>query len=213
MKKVLILLLIVTLCVGCTRIDNIENLDLVVDSVLENKDKPSNTTSLGYKYYLPLGVAKVHDKDYNQKFKIGDDYIYLYADIVSYYYKNSLNFNDLNTNCYYYKKINNNGKTGYIKIEKQEEDKYYIKIVYNYAKVESYVKKKKINKILTNSMIILESIDYNDTLIKNIIDDEYTLGTDKEYKIDKPKDAESKFSEYLCEFVGEEETVPELPDY
>jgi len=62
-------------------------------------------------------------------------------------------------------------------------------------------------------MIILDSIDYNDKLIKNIIDDEYTLGTDKEYKIDKPKDAESKFSEYLSEYVGEEETVPELPDY
>ena len=90
MKKVLILLLIVTLCVGCTRIDNIDNLDLIVDPVLVNKNKPSNTTSLGYKYYLPTGVSKIDDKDYNQKFKIDDDYVYLYADIVIYYHKNSL---------------------------------------------------------------------------------------------------------------------------
>lgn len=213
MKKTFILLIILVLCVGCTRIDNIENLDLVVEAVLENKDKPANTTSLGYKYYLPVGVSKVYDKDYNQKFKIDDSYIYLYADIVSYYYQNPLNFNEGEDIAYYYKEINNDGKTGYIKIQKEENDKYYIKIIYNYAKVESYVEPSEINKILTNSMVILDSIDYNETLIKNIIDDEYSMGADKEYKIDKPKDAESKFSEYLSEDVQEEEYVPELPEY
>lgn len=213
MKKAFILLLILVLCVGCTRIDNIENKDLIVEAVLKNKDKSVNTTSLGYKYYLPIGVLKISDKDYNQKFKIGDDYIYMYTDIVSYYYKNSLNFKDDSNNSYYYKEIKNNGKTGYVRINKEDDDKYYIKIVYNYAKIESYVGESEINKVLTNGMIILDSIDYNETLIKNIIDDEYSMGADKEYKIDKPKDAESKFSEYLSEGVQEEESVPELPEY
>ena len=213
MKKTFILLLILVLCVGCTRINNVENKDLIIEAVFENNDKSANTTSLGYKYYLPIGVSKVYDKDYNQKFKIDNNYIYLYADIVSYYYKNSLNFNENSTSAYYYKEINHDGKTGYIKIQKEDDDKYYIKIVYNYAKVESYVKASEINKILTNSMIILDSIDYNETLIKNIIDDEYSMGADKEYKIDKPKDAESKFSEYLSEDVQEEEVIPELPEY
>ena len=36
---------------------------------------------------------------------------------------------------------------------------------------------------------------------------------DKEYKIDKPEDAKSKFSEYLSEDVQEEEIVPDLPEY
>lgn len=213
MKKTFILLSILVLCVGCTRIDNIENIDLIVDAVFENNNKGANTTSLGYKYYLPIGVSKVYDKDYNQKFKIDDNYIYLYADIVSYYYKNLLNFNEENNNAYYYKQINNNGKTGYIKIQKEDDDKYYIKIIYNYAKIESYVEMSEINKILTNSMIILDSIDYNDTLIKNIVDDEYAIGADKEYKIDKPEDAESKFSEYLSEYVQVDEPAPELPEY
>lgn len=213
MKKAFILLLILVLCVGCTRIDNIKNRDLIVETVLKNKDKAANTTSLGYKYYLPIGVQRISDKDYNQKFKIDDNYIYMYSDIVSYYYKNTLNFNDNNNNSYYYREINNNGKTGYIKINEEDDDKYYIKIIYNYAKIESYVEESEINKILTNSMIILDSIDYNETLIKNIIDDEYSMGADKEYKIDKPKDAESKFSEYLSEGVQEEESVPELPEY
>lgn len=213
MKKAFILLLILVLCVGCTRIDNIENKELIVEAVLKNKNKPANTTSHGYKYYLPIGVLKISDKDYNQKFKIDNDYMYMYADIVSYYYKNSLNFNDNSNDSYFYQKINNNGKTGYVKITKENDGKYYIKIIYNYAKIESYVEESKINKILTTSMIILDSIDYNEVLIKNIIDDEYSMGADKEYKIDKPKDAESKFSEYLSEGVQEEENVPELPEY
>ena len=212
MKKVLILLCILILCVGCTKIDNNENKDLIVEAVIQNQNKTANTTSLGYKYYLPMGVSKIYDKDYNQKFKVDDNYIYLYTDIVSYYYKNKLNFTEEQDDAYYYKEINNNNKTGYIKIT-EVEDQYYIKIVYNYAKIESYVKMAEINKILAHSMIILDSVDYNDTLIKNIIDDEYSIGADKEYKIDKPKDAESKFTEYLSEAVHEEEYVPELPEY
>ena len=36
----------------------------------------------------------------------------------------------------------------------------------------------------------------------------------KEYKIKKPEDAESKFSEYLSEYVGEEDSIiPDLPEY
>lgn len=213
MKKTFILLLILVLCVGCTRIDNIENKDLIIETVFKNIDRSANTTSLGYKYYLPVGVSKVYDKDYNQKFKIDNNYIYLYADIVSYYYKNSLNFTEDSGDAYYYKIITNRGKTGYVKIQKDENNIYYIKIIYNYAKIESYVKESEINKILTTSMIILDSIDYNEVLIKNIIEDEYSIGADKEYKINKPKDAESKFSEYLSEAVQEEDTLPDLPEY
>ena len=120
MKKVFILLSILILCAGCTRIDNIENKDTIIEAVFASSDKPANTTSHGYKYYLPVGVSKMYDKDYNQKFKIDYNYIYLYADIVSYYYQNPLNFNESNDNAYYYKEINNNGKTGYIKIKKKK---------------------------------------------------------------------------------------------
>lgn len=211
MKKTFILLTILVLCVGCTRIDNTENLDIVIETVLQSKNKPSNETSRGYKYYLPTGVKKIYDKDHNQKFKIDKTYIYLYADVVSYYHKNLLNFNEEEKNSYYYKEINNTNKSGYIKIQ-EENDKCYIKIIYNYAKIETYAKKTEINKIIANSMIILDSIEYNDILIKNIIDDEYAIGTDKEYKIDKPEDAESKFSEYLSESV-QEEIIPDLPEY
>lgn len=214
MKKAFTLLLILVLCVGCTRIDNEKNLDVIVNSVFTSGAKKANTTSLGYKYYLPLGVTKVYDKDYNQKLKVGENYIYLYADVVSYYYQNNLNLNDTETDSYYYRHISNNGHDGYIKVDNIKDDNCHnIKIVYNYTKIESCVKNIDIKTVLTDSLIILDSIEYNDKLIKKILDEGYLSGAEKEYKIDKPEGTESKFNEYLSEYVGEEEQIPELPDY
>ena len=195
MKKKIILLLTLILCVGCTRIDNIEDYSIIIDKIINNNYNNQNTTSLGYTYYLPLGVSKVYDKDYNQ---------------------NNLNLEEKNKiDNYYYKEIDKDGKKGYVVITKEDNDNvYFIKVVYNYAKIESYVPKTKIENTLANSMIILKSINYNDNLIKKILEEEHGLGVDKEYKIDKPTNATSKFSEYLSEYVEEKEnTIPDLPEY
>lgn len=215
MKKKTILLLTLILCVGCTRIDNIEDYGIIIDKIINNNYNNQNTTSLGYTYYLPLGVSKVYDKDYNQKLKTEDTFMYLYVDAVSYYYQNNLNLlKESSNNNYYYKEIEKDNKKGYVVITNEENNIYFIKIVYNYAKIESYVPKTKIESTLANSMIILNSINYNDNLIKKLLEEEHDLGVDKEYKIDKPTDATSKFSEYLSEYVEEKEsTVPNLPEY
>ena len=214
MRKIFILLLLMILCTGCIRINKDDNKDLIIEEIINNKTTP-NTMAMGYKYYLPLGVSKTYDKDYNQKFKYEDNYIYLYVDAVSYFYNNSLNLNEEDDiNSYYYRKITNGSKLGYIKITKEENDLYFIKIVYNYAKIESYVKENQIENILANSMIILDSIDYNETLIKKILEDDYSLGAEKEYKINKPEDATSRFTEYLSEYVQDDETkLSDLPEY
>ena len=212
MKRIFILLLLLIVCTGCMRIDNEENRGIIVDDVI-TADITPNTMAMGYKYYLPLGVTKVYDKDYNQKFKYNDSYIYLYVDAVSYYYGNNLNFNEEDGNSYFYRKITNGKKTGYVKITAKEDNLYYIKIIYNYAKIESYVKEDEINNVLTNSLIILSSIDYNDNLIKKILEEDYNIGAEKEYKINKPEDAKSKFSEYLSEYVEGENKQEDLPEY
>ena len=213
MKKKFLLLMVLLLCIGCTRINN-NNYDVIVNDVIENSNNIYNTNSLGYKYYLPFSINKVYDKDYNQIFKVNDTYMYLYVDVISYYYKNNLNLDDKDSSdCYYYYKINNNKKNGYVKITK-DKDKYFMKVVYNYAKIESYVPKTKIENVLANSMIILNSINYNDNLIKKILEDEHGSNIDKEYKIQKPDNTKSKFSEYLSEYVQEEENkTPDLPEY
>ena len=91
---------------------------------------------------------------------------------------------------------------------------FFLKIIYNYAKIEANVALKDLNKIITQSMIILNSIDYNDNLISKIIENDDFSSVDKEYEIKKPENTESKFSEYLSEYVQEEESViPDLPEY
>lgn len=212
MKKVLILCALLILCIGCTRIDNIEDYKVIIDNVIEENNINTNTVSMGYKYYLPIGVSKVYDKDYNQKFKYEDVYMYLYVDAVSYYYRNSLNFNNETDNDFYYK-ISSGEKIGYVIVDKNDDD-YFLKIVYNYAKIESHVPKEKIKEVMANSMIILNSIDYNENLIEKILEDEYYSSAAEKYKIKKPDNTESKFSEYLSEYVVDEETViPDLPEY
>ena len=135
----------------------------------------------------------------------------LYVDIVSYYYKNNLNYElDNKNDSYYYNKFND----GYIVINK-EEDIYYLKIVYNYAKIESYVKKDDLIDIISYSTIILNSISYNDTLIDNIILKGENYSNEITYEINKPNDSSSKFSEYLQEYVqenNEEENNNILPE-
>ena len=91
MKKKFLLLMVLLLCIGCTRINN-NNYDVIVNDVIENSNNIYNTNSLGYKYYLPFSINKVYDKDYNQIFKVNDTYMYLYVDVISYYYKNNLNY-------------------------------------------------------------------------------------------------------------------------
>ena len=206
--------MVLLLCASCTRVND-KNYDDIVMNVTKNNSNIYNTTALGYKYYLPLGISKVYDKDYNQKFKINNTYMYLYVDIVSYYYKNNLNLDDNDSNnSYFYTRINSSdNKTGYVKITK-DDDKYFIKVVYNYAKIEAYVHEWEISDILSYAMIILDSINYNDKLVESIILEELYSSSFKEYKIKKPEDAESKFSEYLSEYVGEEEAkIPDLPEY
>jgi len=157
-----------------------------------------------------MGVRLVYDNDYNEQFKIDGVDVYLYVDIVSYYYKNTLNFVDNDTK-FYYKDINYNGKVGYITINKKD-DEYFLKIVYNYAKFEGYCQKNNIDKIITYGMIILDSIEYNDTLIESLLSDSNMFTTDITYELDKPEDATSKFSQYLEEYVYEEPVQEQLPE-
>ena len=122
---------------GCSKIDkNTKEYKDIVNNVLSCNNTSVNTASYGYKYYIPIGVNLVYDGQLNKKFKVKDTSFMLYVDIVSYYYRNTLNFDEYYSEYFYFSKIEN----GYIYIDKLDEDYYFLKIVYNYAKVESYVK-------------------------------------------------------------------------
>lgn len=197
MKKILLPLLVLLLLTGCSKIDKTSSqYDKIVNDILIKRNYNVNTASVGYKYYIPIGVNLVYDSNFNKKFMVDNTEIVLYVDVVSYYYKNNLNYNINADNAYYYGKVND----GYLYIEKVESG-YYVKLIYNYAKIESYVKEENLVDVIVYSTIILNSISYNENLISNFIEDGISLGNEIDYEIEKPEDSESKFSQYLQEYV------------
>lgn len=214
-KKIIFVIVCLLLLSGCSQVIDNNDYVLRVYSCL-NSNNMTNNVALGYKYYLPKGVKKLKDYDYNQVFLADGEYLYLYVDIISYYYKKgipSISYDDF----YYYETFSYNNKNGYILIldnDSDNEDKYYLSILYNYSKIEGYVSHDKLNKIITLSSIILNSIDYNQNVIEKILAGDLGQFSEFTYEVDKPEGASSSFSQYLEEYVQkeeEEEPTEQLP--
>lgn len=214
-KKIIFVIVCLLLLSGCSQVIDNNDYVLRVYSCL-NSNNMTNNVALGYKYYLPKGVKKLKDYDYNQVFLADGEYLYLYVDIISYYYKKgipSISYDDF----YYYETFSYNNKNGYILIldnDSDDEDKYYLSILYNYSKIEGYVSHDKLNKIITLSSIILNSIDYNQNVIEKILAGDLGQFSEFTYEVDKPEGASSSFSQYLEEYVQkeeEEEPTEQLP--
>jgi len=210
-KKRLVLFVVIALILtGCTRIT--DNLDEIIQATMSKQNMAVNTVSTGYELYIPIGVKQVTDSEYNQKFKIRNQYIYLYVDTVSYYYKNTLNYKNEENYDYYFKEIQFDDKIGYVGINKISDDEFFCEIVYNYSKIEFYSNKNDLAFVLANSLIIQSSIKFNDNLIAIELESKLDDGREIKYELDKPKNTESTFSQYLQEYVTEEDVEVVLPD-
>ena len=149
--------------------------------------------------------------DYNQIFLVDDIYLYLYVDIISFY--NNKDLQKLTNKSGYYEEFISDNKKGYILVEETGEQ-YFLSIVYNYSKIEGYVPKEKINKIITLSSIILNSIEYNENVIEKILEGDLGQFSEFTYEVEKPEGASSNFSQYLEEYVQKDNTeeIEKLPD-
>lgn len=198
------------LLTGCVKIDDNDDkrANYVVNSL--GKRKYVNNVGLGYKYYLPRGVKLQKDYDYNQIFLFNNVNLYMFVDINSYYYKSDIKVEN-NNGDYYFQQISYDGKYGYVKIIK-DNNLYFTRVLYNYAKIEFYSEEKDINKLLATSAVILNSVSYNKNVIEKVLDE--SLGTSKDfsYELRKPVDASNDFSQYLEEYVVEKDTRKKLPD-
>lgn len=196
---------------GCSKVESNDNyIELVNLGLTENKI--TNDVALGYQLYVPRGIRKLRDYDYNQVFLMDGDYMYLYVDVISYYYKKDVNVDNSYQNDYYFKQIHFNGKNGYLHIVKKNDDKYLVDLYYNYAKVEGYASLKKIDKFVTIASIIVNNIDYNKKTIKKILAGELGDFSEISYEVEKPEGASNNFSKYLEEYVQTEEQENKLPD-
>src|SRR5699024_130179 len=115
--------------------------------------------------------------------------------------------------AYLSKKINHNNKEGYLEINKQN-DKFFIEMMYNYAKIEVLVDEEELKEAVTNISYILSSLRYNRTVIRNLIDEDILDFEEKTYEIAKPKEeVETKnILEYAEEYDNYKDTNNELPD-
>lgn len=203
-KKIMIAILCLALLSGCKQISSDDDYVSLVYNCFST-DAMTNNVSLGYKYYIPKGVRQLKDFNYNQSFLIEDNYLYLYVDIISYFYQKKLNVAKHN-NVYYYHPFEFDNKVGYILILNNDNlQEYYLSIVYNYSKIEGYVKKDKLNKVITLSSIILNSIEYNHVVIEKILDGDFGQFSEFTYEVDKPEGSSSNFSQYLEENVQKDE--------
>ena len=211
MYKKILFICFIFLLAGCTNINDSQDYVSLVKNCFTSKNVV-NDVSLGYKYYVPKGVEKIHDYDYNQVFLSNDSSIYLYVDIISYYYKKDLQYQKTGKE-FYYETFQKGNKKGYIKIE-QEGDTYFVNIVYHYSKIEFYSDFNHLNKLITLSSVILNSITYNDTVIEKVLEGNLGEFSEFTYEVKKPDGSSSNFSQYLEEYVQKEEQrkKEKLPD-
>lgn len=168
-KKLVGLLLIIFFSCGCTSIES-QSYEDIIDSTLSNTIRTTNITRAGYKYYLPQGMRLIEYEGSNEIISHNNDTYYLYVDYVSYYNKVVEEYEE-KTDVVYSKALKNGDSFGYIEIKNTSNDKYFIEIMYNYAKIEVIVDKKDIKLSMISAISILRSIEYNDSIIANLLED------------------------------------------
>ena len=182
MKKILLLGLAALILTGCTivRIDT-TSIDNILNVVLSKENTLYNRVGRGYKYYVPRGVTYIDSSGSNDKLYSNGVYYYLYLDEISYYYKKSVNYK-VDNSKYYSRKINNQGKKGYLEIT-QKDDLYLIEFVYNYARIEALVPKEDINDTVLNCSYILSTIKYNSNIVKLSLEDDFLKNKEEKYNV------------------------------
>ncbi len=199
-KKIIIILLMLIFVTGCTNIN-----DLSYDDIINTIDseKMPNTYRRGFSFYKPDGLA-IEDAGLNYIiFSSNTVNYYLYLDFINYRGGEDIT-PKVSSNSIYNKKINNNGFLGYIDIKLWQNNQYLIEIMYNYAKIEVMVDKDLINSVLINSINILKSIRYNDTIIDIILKSDSLDYTEEIFDIFKDVTSNSNTLQYEIDNVDEE---------
>ena len=202
-KFILLSLLSCVFLVGCTPIQEM-TLQEVIDTGTNRTVTVYNKYRKGYKYNLPKGLDVVDNSEYNEVIRSKDYIYYLYVDAVSYYNKIIENYEETDK-AYISMQINYQDKYGYLEVNELSSGKYFIEIMYNYAKIEVIVNKKDINVVVSNSLSVLASVKFNDDVLKNLLDEETSQF--KEFQFDIFETTTVTESEYLQ--AVEEEDVQE----
>lgn len=207
MKRIFVLLLLSLIFIpGCSikYIDD-KDVDKIIDSFLSKKLNLYNQVSSGYKYYLPRGVRVIDNTAYNEKLYAGGNTYFLYVDVVSYHFNKDFTYVE-NKDAYYSKKLDYNGKKGYIEIN-VHKGLYFIEMMFNYAKVETFVLKKDIENTIINISYVLSSIKFNDKIINKLFDEDLLNYNEEQFELFEPKRDTGDFLDYVKKFDQYEDTI------
>lgn len=196
MKKVIVLLSIVLLLLTGCSVQQLHSSDLGsnIKMLLSEEVDLYNTFFDGYKYYVPKGMALVNKEQYNAVFLDKDaNRYYMYIDIISYYHKTQ-NTYMIDENIHYSNKLDYNGRTGYINIEKID-DMFYVQFMFNYAKMEAYVSEEDLTSVVNNMCCILRTVKFNDNVLESLIGDNVLSYQEEDFTLFETDKSKNDFLE------------------
>ncbi len=210
MKKVIILALLLALTTGCVNIEN-STYDEIINEITSSKRQMANTYRKGYKFYLPQNLYVATSKDFNETIKSQNETFYFYIDLISYLNKNKVEYE--REDNIFYKDLTSGEMSGYVEIKNAEKGKYLVEIAYNCAKIEVIVEKGHEKRVISEALIILSSIQYNDSFLTNLSDD--SLLNYKEETVDIFDKGTSSDNSNILEWKDEYDGYDEdrIPDW
>ncbi len=202
MKRRIVLLSIMLLLVSGCSIQTLSTTSFEdnIDMILSEDTTLANVNFDGYEYYVPNGMRFVNKEDYNALLQ--DRYsnrYYLYVDAIGYYHKTK-NTYKVDKDAYYSAKLNYNKKTGYIEIN-EEDDYYFVEMVFNYSKMEAYIPKEYLVPVINNMCYILQSVNFHDNVLESLIGENVLNYKEENFNIFESKtdsnDSVLEFSDYV----------------
>ena len=181
MKKIVLIITFILFLTGCLDIKN-SSYEQIINFALNNQKDLKNKSNSGYSYYLPTGLKIVSENKFNIVFQSEKYHLYMYVDAISYYNKKIEKYQENNIS-YVSKSIQKDDKFGYLEINKRENDKYLVEIMYNYAKIELIVDEIDLKEMVSFAMAILSSVSYNDTILENMIGEDTLNYSEIEFNI------------------------------
>lgn len=190
MNKKIFAFLLLLLC-GCSiKLVDTSSVMAVVDNILYREDVISNSHFTGFSMYIPQGVSVIDINGFALKIKDKNIRYYVYVDPIAYNYKVENKFL-VNDEHFYSQLLNFNDKFGYIDII-ENENNYFVVMMYNYTKIEAIVDKKEFDNSIVNMCYLLSSIKFNDNYITDYVGNKGNTYQEEEFNIFSSK-KENKF--------------------
>ena len=166
-KRIIFCILLVLVTSGCTTIQK-SSYEALIKRATESKYKLCNHIKRGYKYYLPVGLRSVSMDEYNEIIKGENTTYYLYTDLVSFYNKAKVRYEE-KSNIYYSTTFTKNKNKGTVNVRQDKDNNYVVQVIYNYARVEVIATELNLKSVIANALTIVTTMNYNSDVISSLI--------------------------------------------